>query len=154
MDAIDAILISWLIIAAVVFIGEMFMPQFFLFWFGIGAVSASISHLLGVAYPYQWAVFVIVSAAGILLTRQFAKTILKEEPIKSGVSALIGERMKVIKTIDNVKGTGQVEWKGVRWRATSEDDSVIEEGSLVKVISIEGVSLVVKKEEEVKQENG
>jgi Membrane protein implicated in regulation of membrane protease activity len=148
----NAILISWLIIAAGAFIGEIIMPQFFLFWFGIGAVSALTSHLLGVAYPYQWAVFVIVSSAGILLTRPFAKTLLKEEPRKSGVYALIGERMKVVKTIDNVEGTGQVEWKGERWQATSEDDAVIEEGTWVKVIGIEGVSLVVK--EEVRQKNG
>jgi membrane protein implicated in regulation of membrane protease activity len=147
----NAILISWLIIAAGAFIGEIVMPQFFLFWFGIGAVSALTSHLLGVAYPYQWAVFVIVSSAGILLTRPFAKTLLKEEPKKSGVYALIGERMKVVKTIDNVEGTGQVEWKGERWQATSEDDTVIEEGAWVKVIHIEGVSLVVQ--EEVNQKN-
>lgn len=150
----DAILVSWLVIAAGAFIGEIILPQFFLFWFGIGAVSALTSHLLGVAYPYQWAVFVIVSSAGVLLTRPFAKTILKEEPKKSGVYALIGERMKVVKTIDNVKATGQVEWKGERWQAVSEDDSVIEQGSWAKVINIEGTSLVVKKEEEAKQKNG
>jgi membrane protein implicated in regulation of membrane protease activity len=141
----DVILVSWLIIAAAAFVGEIITPSFFLFWFGIGAIAAIISNFLGITYQYQWGVFVVVSLVGLLLTRPFARSILKEEPKKSGVYGLIGENMRVTRTINNVKGTGQVEWKGEYWQAISEDDSVIEEGNWVNVIRIEGVSLVVKK---------
>ena len=129
------------------FLGELAIPQFFLFWFGIGSVTALISHFLEVSYPYQWIVFVAVSSVGLLATKRFAKSIQKEEPSKAGAGALIGEVMAVTKEIDNLKEEGQVRGRGDLWRARSDDGKIIKKGVKVKVIKIEGVSLVVKLEE-------
>jgi len=139
-----ATIISWLIIAAGSFIGELIIPQFFLFWFGIGAVGALFAHILGVAYAYQWVVFALISAVGLFSTRSFAKAVLKGESQKSVVYELVDQEMKVTRTIDNVQGAGQVQSSGKYWRAISKDNSVIQVGTVVKVIRIEGVSLVVK----------
>jgi membrane protein implicated in regulation of membrane protease activity len=139
------IIISWLIIAGASFIGELLIPQFFLLWFGLGAIAALISHFMGVAYAYQWVVFCLCSGIGLLSTRTFAKLILKGEPKKSAVYEMVGKEGKVTRKIDNISGMGQVQIWGNLWRAISIDESTIEEGALVKVMAIEGVSLVVKK---------
>ena len=141
---IDSILISWIVISVILFMGELALPQFFLFWFGIGGVAAVISHILGIPYEYQWGVFLVVSLVGLVLTRPFAKMVSKKEPQKSGVDALIGEHMEVTQTINNIKGIGQVHGKGEYWRAISVDDSVIDVGIVVEIKEIRGVSLIVK----------
>lgn len=148
MLGLDIVLVSWLIIIAVCFLGEILMPQFFLFWFGVGGIAALCSHLLGVSYQYQWVVFAVTSVVGLILTRRFAKIILKMEPKKAVAERLIGETMIVTKEIDNSKGHGQIMGKGEIWRAISENGNVIREGFKVKVVRIEGVSLIVKVEEE------
>ena len=140
----DSVLISWIVISVSMFIGELFVPQFFLFWFGIGAIAALVSYFLLVPYELQWGIFAIVSVVGIILTRPFVKAIQKEEPRKSVVGALIGERMEVTKTIDNIKREGQVHGKSDYWRAISNNNIVIESGTIVEVIGIEGVALIVK----------
>ena len=125
---VDSVLVSWIVISVSMFIGELFVPQFFLFWFGIGSIAALISYFLAVPYEFQWGVFVAVSLVGVVFTRPFVKMISKDEPRKSVVGALIGERMEVTKTINNVKGEGQVHGKSDYWRAVSEDNAVVETG--------------------------
>lgn len=141
--ALDSVLISWIAISVGLFVGELMLPQFFLFWFGVGGLAAMVSHILGIPYELQWGVFAVVSVVGLLFTRPFARMISKEEPKKSVVGALIGERMKVTKRIDNIKGTGQVFGKGDSWRAVSEDDTPIDVEIIVEVKRVEGVSLIV-----------
>ena len=147
MVGLDVVMVSWIIIAAVCFIGEIMIPQFFLFWFGVGSIGALASHFLGLSYSYQWVVFAVISFVGLISTRRFARLILKKEPKKAGVERLIDEVMLVTRAIDNSKGVGQVKGRGDIWRAISEDGNVIQEGSKVKVIKVEGVSLVVRLEE-------
>jgi len=140
-------MISWIIIAAVCFIGEIVIPQFFLFWFGVGSIGALASHFLGLSYSYQWVVFAVISVVGLISTRRFARMILKKEPKKAGVERLIDEVMVVTSEIDNSKSMGKVRDRGDSWRAVSEDGKIIKEGSKVRVIRVEGVSLVVRLEE-------
>lgn len=108
MVGLDLVIVSWLIIAVVCFIGEIMIPQFFLLWFGVGSIVALSTHFLGVSYPYQWVLFAVTSAVGLISTRRFAKMVLKKEPKKAGVERLIDEVMLVTREIDNSKGIGQV----------------------------------------------
>ena len=145
VDSGTIIAISWLILAGATFMGELMIPQFFLFWFGLGAIAALVSHIFGVAYVYQWAIFAVISGVGLFSTRLFAKAVLKGEPKKSVVYELLGKEMKVTRTVENIKGTGQVQVGGEIWRAISEDGSIIEVGTRVRVNRIEGVSLIVNR---------
>ena len=52
----------------------------------------------------------------------------------------------VIQTIDNLKGTGQVVIRGMEWSAKAREDKIIKEGTVVKVITVEGVKAVVEEE--------
>ena len=139
-----ATIISWVIIAGGSFALELMMPQFYLLWFGIGAVAALAAHFLGVAYGFQWILFVVISGLGLFLTRHFAGAVLTGETKKSVVYELIGQTMKVTRRVDNIEGNGQVQAGGDLWRAISEDGSVLEVGALAKAIRVEGTAIVVR----------
>ena len=65
---------------------------------------------------------------------------------KTNVNSLEGEMAVVIQTIDNLKGTGQVVIRGMEWATKAKEDKIIEKGTTVSVIAIEGVKLVVQEE--------
>ena len=67
-------------------------------------------------------------------------------PQKTNVDSLKGEKAVVIQTIDNLKGTGQVVIRGMEWSAKAREDKIIKEGTVVKVITVEGVKAVVEEE--------
>jgi len=134
----------WLVVAIIFFIGEMFTEGFFLLWFGVGALVAAIGAFLGITDEItQWALFLIISAALVLLTRPFAKRITKKAPREAVVDALIGKRAKVIEAIDPETNKGRVRVKKDVWRADA--DEIIPEGEEVEVIKVEGTHVIVKK---------
>jgi len=138
--------IVWLVIAAALFIGEMICPIFFMFWFAIGAIVALIVSLITSNIVIQASVFLVVSIILVIfmkpLTNKFFKTKAKDELNMNGI---IGKNAIVIKTIDNLKGTGEVKIHGEVWRAITESDGeIIEVEKQVEVLRIDGVKLIVK----------
>ena len=139
----ELVTILWVILAVVLFIGELWLPSFFLAWFSIGAVVSAVASYLGVSFVGQWAVFVVVSFVLLIYSRRFAEKISKPQPVKMNVDAYIGETGVVLESIDPEEDTGLVRVKKERWRADSEE--YIEKGERVEVIGVEGVHLVVRK---------
>lgn len=63
--------------------------------------------------------------------------------------SFIGQAARVIQRIDNRTDSGQVRLHGMEWTARSLDGEAIEEGASVRVIEIDGVKLIVDREEEM-----
>ena len=62
------------------------------------------------------------------------------------VENIIGDRCKVVETIDNYAGCGLVKVKGQVWSARGVDeDDIFEVGETLLVVAIEGVKLICKK---------
>ena len=58
----------------------------------------------------------------------------------------VGEKCKVIETVDNYAGSGLVRVKGTEWSARCvDDDDIFEVGEVLTVVAIEGARLVCKK---------
>lgn len=142
--------ILWLIFAAVLFIIEIMTPAFMFGLFGAGAVVTAIVSFF---FPKLWHVQILVFAVSSFIfvifgRRIFLKYIVKKEKeTKTNAESYIGKIFKLTETVNNIEEKGAVKINGVRWRARSEDDSVIEEGMLVIVTSLDGVKLIVKKAE-------
>lgn len=66
--------------------------------------------------------------------------------VRTNVDALPGQTATVIKGIDNDRSVGQVLLDGMEWTARSVDERPIPEGAKVRVISVEGVKLIVEQE--------
>jgi membrane protein implicated in regulation of membrane protease activity len=134
----------WFGLAAVFIIGEVFTEGFFLLWFGIGAGISGVLALAGVGPAVQWAVFVVVSGALFAVSRRFAERVTHKQPPGIGADRLIGRRGVVLEQIDNMQSVGKVRIDKEEWRAESEDESVIESGTRIEVIRLDGTHAVVR----------
>lgn len=133
----------WLGIAIILFIVEAITINLFTIWFAIGALGAMVTALLGGNLVVQIIVFLVISIILLIFTRPFVKKFVNKTP--TNADRVVGRRIMVIQTIDNLKATGQVKIDGNVWTARSVDDSVIPTGETVEVLQISGVKLIVKK---------
>lgn len=134
----------WLVLAAVLIVGEIFTMGFFLLWFGVGSALAAILALIGAPLWLQWVVFVASSGILLAVTRRFAQRVTRDTPSGIGPDRLIGKRARVTAPIDPQAGTGMVRVERDDWRATPEDDQSIPQGEYVRVVRIDGTHLIVR----------
>ncbi len=141
-------LLFWIIVGVLTSATEIFIPTFFLFWFGLGAFAAAISSLF-VDLMVQIIIFIVVSAILVIFTRPLALKVLqrKDSPRKISIDEIIGQRALVIETIDRQKGKGKIKINGDIWRAITDDGSIIDINSYVTILRIEGTKTVVRKED-------
>lgn len=114
-------------------------------WFTAGAAVAWIASLFGAPVWIQILLFFVISIVLLLFTRPIVVKYMKVGSNKTNVEAIPGKLAVVIETIQPVEGAGQVKLEGQVWSAKPEDGiSVIEAGTPVSVVAVEGVKLVVK----------
>ncbi len=118
-------------------------------WFALGALAAL---LLSFASPgatvWQVVLFIVVSAATLVLTRPLAKKFVNGRIRPTNADRAIGKTATVTQRIDNIAGMGEVSVDGRLWSARSDGENSIEAGILVTVKSISGVKLFVSPIEE------
>lgn len=139
--------IVWLIVAAIMFVGEIVCPIFFMFWFAIGALVALVTSFITSNISVQIIVFLVVSIILTIFIKPLTTKLFKNETKDElNVNGIIGKNAKVIETIDNINGKGRVKINGEVWTAFSADEEVvIPVDELVSVVKIDGVKLIVKK---------
>ena len=139
--------LMWLILAAVLLVGEIFSAGFFLFWFSIGAAVASLTALLGAGEIIQLIVFIVVSGVLFVTGRKFANKVTKKQPPRIGADRFIGGIGVVLEEINSLAGTGRIRVDQELWRAESENGEVVPEGVAVKVLRVDGTRVIVQKTE-------
>jgi membrane protein implicated in regulation of membrane protease activity len=143
----DLIVPAWLIwaIAAVLLsVGEIFTPgMFFLGPVALAAVAAALVALVGVGVVAQLLVFIAGSIATVALLRPIARRHLHmPAALRTGTAALEGTKAVVLQRVD-VNG-GRVRIGGEEWSARAYmDDQVLEPGTRVEVVKIEGATALV-----------
>ena len=132
------------IVAAIVL--EMLTDQIIAIWFMPSAIICAILDLCGVPLPWQLLVFLLISVTGIVLSRTVLKKHFNFTKTATNVEAVVGEKCVVIERIDNYAGRGQAKVRGQIWSARSVDDEeTFEEGEILRVVAVEGVKLICKK---------
>lgn len=134
----------WLGLAAILIIGEMLTAGFFLLPFGLGAAAAAVLAFMDAPLIWQWAVFLVASAALLAGLRRFADRVTHEPPEKVGVDRLIGKHGTVIEAVEPGDGRGRVRIEREEWRADTSGSETIHEGARVTVERISGTHLVVR----------
>ena len=134
----------WMILAAILVIGEIFTAGFFLLWFGIGAAVAGVLALFGLGAPWQWGGFLIISGVLFALSRRFAERVTTKQPPGIGADRFIGKKGVVLEEISNIKNTGRVRIDKDEWRADSASGETIPQGEMVEVTKVEGTHLIIK----------
>jgi len=137
--------IGWFIAFIILLIIELATVNLVTIWFAIGAVAAIISTIFTDSIVIQSIVFGVVSLLSLLITKPLIKKFKGFEVEATNSDRVIGKIGEVTKKITSNK-YGEVKIFGNIWTATSEEE--LEVGQKVKVLSIDGVKLIVKKEED------
>lgn len=139
--------IIWILISAGLLLIEIITLGLTSIWFAIGAIAAAIVSYMGCGIWVQLAVFLVVTAVTLIVTRPMAHKFLNSRVTKTNVEELIDKTGIVTENIDNVNGHGAVKLDGMEWTARSIDDSKISKDQRVKVCKVSGVKLIVKPED-------
>lgn len=116
---------------------------FLIFWLGIGALLAMIASFITDNLVVQTAVFVVSSCMLIPFTKFFADKFTKKETVATNSYSLINKHGIVTSDINPLENIGQVKVNGEIWSAKTEDESILEKGTEIQVIKIDGVKLIV-----------
>ena len=133
----------WLIIMVLFLAVEAATVGLVCIWFAAGALIALLAAMCGAQLWLQIVLFLVVSAATLYFTRPLVRRYVNSKVEPTNADMVIGKECRVTETVDNIAGTGAVYVDGKTWTARSENDEVIQEGTLVTAKSIDGVKLIV-----------
>ena len=135
--------VLWVVLAAVLAIGEVLTLGFLLGLIAVAAILAGVVAALGAGLVIQLVVFIVGSIASLALIRPVAKRHLRTPAqLRTGTAALVGAKGVVTERVDDL--SGQVKIGGEVWSARAfMEGEVIEPGKRVEVARIEGATALV-----------
>ena len=137
----------WLVLLVVFVVFEAATVQLVSVWFALGALAALIAAICHAPAWLQIVLFILISAVSFAVTRPLVKKFSTSKIQKTNADRCIGDTAVVTEEINNLEAKGQVKVDGNIWTARSENNDIIPAGEKVTVIKIEGVKLIVKKED-------
>lgn len=134
----------WGIIGIVFVVIEIFTPVLFFLNLALAAIiTGCFVYYLKINFTEQLILFSVL--AFVLLF--FLRPLLirsKKTPAQSGIDAkYIGQNAKVVNKV--TKESGRIAIYGEEWNARVTEDIVIEENELVKIVSNDGLIMIVEK---------
>lgn len=148
MEWITNPVVVWLFILVLLVIIEIFTLGLTTIWFAGGALVAIVVAALGGPVWLQVLIALIVSAVLLFFTRPVAMKYFNRDREKTNAESLVGRQAIVLSEINNLQGTGQVTINGMEWTArTIVDGQTIKPGEVVVIRGINGVKLLVEREE-------
>ena len=137
-------IVEWFILFAILLIIELLTVGLVTVWFAIGAGAAIICSLFTDSITIQLVVFLVTSVISLLIMKPILKKFKSFDITPTNLDRVVGKTGEVTKTIEPDK-YGEVKIFGNTWTAASK--SHIDVGTKVKILSIDGVKLIVWKEE-------
>lgn len=132
--------IVWLVGAIIFAVIEFIVPGLISIWFAISAVITIFFSMIVEKVLYQGYFFVVVSVLLLLITRNYCKKIRSQKNDK--VDRITGTIVE-IKEIDE-RGNYIIYLDGKHWLGKSE--TLLNVGDKAKILKIEGIKLVLEKE--------
>lgn len=140
----------WLV-AVVVFLGvELSTVTLTSIWFAAGALAAMLVAMFDGNLIVQVIAFLIVAFGLLYATKPWSKKFIDTKKVSTNADRAIGQKIRVLERVSNLDQTGRAVVHGLEWTVRTEDDNIIiEQGELVRVVRIAGVKLIVERVEEV-----
>ena len=136
---------SWLILGCILLGLEVLLPGIFMLWFGVAAVvTGGLALVLPMGIQSQIIVFIITSVISVFLGRYLYSSTDQESDrpfLHKRGQQLIGQSFKVTEAIEN--GRGKLKVGDSQWIVKGEDADI---GAMVKVVALDGNSLIVEPE--------
>ena len=143
--------ILWCLLGLALIVAEVFTSGFVLLWFGIGALAAAFAGLIGIdSLAVQFMIFAVVSMGLTVASRTIFVNYFSRErtgdSLRSGADALPGKIGTVVSSSRGALNEGAVKVFGSTWTAYPADgEAPLEAGERVRVESIEGASIYVRR---------
>ena len=138
---------GWIIFAVIMLVIEMLTMGLTTIWAAAGAFAAALTALITDSFLIQVMVFAVVTLFCVLVTRPIAARKLNNRTVKTNIDALIGKEALAQTDIGKLS-RGEVRVDGKTWTAVpAESSAEILKGDVVRITSVEGVKLIVEKEE-------
>jgi len=138
--------IIWVIAAAFFIVAELLRRlRFFFLPFAAGAALAAASAFAGLLVAGEWALFVVVSAAGLAVLIPVGRRLAAEGPLAPvGSNRWVHQQGVVLEAVPGSAGSsGLVRIGRETWRAESGYGDDIPVGTEVFVTRVEGTRLIV-----------
>ncbi len=113
-------------------------------WFSIGALAAYFAYLMGLSFPVQLAVFIVVSILSLLAVRPLAANYFRGNIVATNADRIIGQHTTLVKAVKSNEW-GEVNVYGTVWSVAELNNRPLDAGTVVEVVAIEGAKLIVKK---------
>jgi len=115
-------------------------------WFVLGSVAGLIAAVCSAPIWLQVVLFFVVSIAALAFTRPLVVKLMKKDIKPTNADMVLGGTARVTERVDNALPSGTVYIDGKTWTARSDDGSIIEPDTAVRILRMEGVKLIVQKE--------
>jgi len=113
-------------------------------WFVGGSLAGLIVTLLGGRLWVQIVACLIVAIGLLACLRPFVRKYVTPRRTATNADMVLGRTAYLTETVDNLRATGALKLDGKVWTVRSADGSVLPEGTLVKIVKLEGVKLYVE----------
>ncbi len=135
----------WFILGLLLFLAELVLPGFFIFFFGLGAWVTALVCLIGEpGINLQIIIFAIISVLSLITLRRIIQKRFfysKGNESEEIEDEFTGKEALVISDI-KPDVSGKVEFKGTTWKAESKSE--IKAGQSVIIIEKDSFKLIVK----------
>jgi membrane protein implicated in regulation of membrane protease activity len=137
----------WFVIGLVLFLAELVIPGFFIFFFGLGAWVTAVVCLIGnpdSITNMQIIIFAVTSVLTLIWLRKIIQNrfFYSKEKLSEEVEDEFTGKEALATTEIGPDKNGKVEFKGTTWKAESKSEII--EGQTVIIIEKENFTLFVK----------
>ena len=149
LTQMNPFVLVWLV-AVIIFLGvELSTVTLTSIWFAAGALAAMLVAMFNGNLIVQIIAFLIVAFGLLYATKPWAKKFIDTKKVSTNADRAIGQEVRVLERVSNLDQTGRAIVNGMEWTVRTENDNiVIEQGELVRVLRITGVKLIVERVEE------
>lgn len=137
--------VVWIVCGVVLAALEILIPGLVVIWFGIAAVVTGLVAFFIPNQYVQFAIFIVLSGALVLLAQRIARRITRPEPEPVGANRMPGAVGIVSQEIKPPE-VGRIKVAGDEWRA--EADAALSVGTRVRVLRVDGTRVFVEPVEE------
>lgn len=137
----------WLLLLLLMLAIEAISVNMTTIWFALGSLAALLALYVGASPAVQALCFVVCSSLFLALFIVFFKPSFDRERQKqtpTNADRIIGQEAIVIRRIEPLAGTGQIQVMGQVWSASSADGQALAEGQTVRVMEIQGVRAICR----------
>jgi len=136
----------WWLIAAIILIAlEIFTSDFLFAGMGIACLGAAVAAGFNTGLPIQLGAFAGTAISALCFVRPTVLRHLHQsgEDFPSNVDGLTGQIGTVTIAAGSTEQPGRVKIGGEEWRAISHQGDLLEEGTIVEVVSVDSATLRV-----------